>query len=47
MVPTVEKSGCVTGPIWRAQKISPAPGFDIPAVQAIVSRYTYYTIKRI
>jgi hypothetical protein len=46
MVPSVEKSGCVSGPIWRAQKISPAPGLDIPAVQPIASRYTYYAIKR-
>jgi len=47
MVPTVEKYECVSGPIWRAQEISPEPGFDIPAVQAIASRYTYYAIKRI
>jgi hypothetical protein len=40
MVPTAQESGCVSGPIWRAQKVTPAPGFDIPALQLIASRYT-------
>jgi len=46
MVRTVQKSGCASGPNWRAQKTSPALGFDIPAVQPIASRYTFYAIKR-